>query len=172
MLPFNTYLSPQSPYCCALCPAACCLACCAGNSCLPVFSPVFASCNSCLPEGLVLVQAIGEHLRQRPELLPQTLSTLFEVVLFEDCTNQWSMSRPMLSLILLNEQIYNELKHRIIASQPVSSHCINLLSRCWLLRCSIAHVPYFVVAEAMTDKELVASAAMQHAAHDMFSSRQ
>ncbi len=67
----------------------------------------------------VLMQAIGEHLRQRPELLPQTLSTLFEVVLFEDCTNQWSMSRPMLSLILLNEQIYNELKRRIIASQPV-----------------------------------------------------
>ncbi len=67
----------------------------------------------------VVMQAIGEHLRQRPELLPQTLSTLFEVVLFEDCTNQWSMSRPMLSLILLNEQIYNELKHRIIASQPV-----------------------------------------------------
>lgn len=25
----------------------------------------------------------------------------------------------MLSLILLNEQIYHELKHRIIASQPV-----------------------------------------------------
>jgi hypothetical protein len=44
----------------------------------------------CLP------QAIGEHLRQRPELLPQILSTLFEIVLFEDCTNQWSLSRPML----------------------------------------------------------------------------
>jgi hypothetical protein len=41
-------------------------------------------------------QAIGEHLRQRPELLPQILSTLFEIVLFEDCTNQWSLSRPML----------------------------------------------------------------------------
>ncbi|KAL3148536.1 hypothetical protein ABBQ38_013973 [Trebouxia sp. C0009 RCD-2024] len=63
-------------------------------------------------------QAISEHLRQRPELLPQTLSTLFEIVLFEDCSNQWSLSRPMLSLILLNEQIYHELKHRIIASQP------------------------------------------------------
>ncbi len=70
------------------------------------------------------MQAIGEHLRQRPELLPQTLSTLFEVVLFEDCTNQWSMSRPMLSLILLNEQIYNELKHRIIASQLVRRCCV------------------------------------------------
>ena len=42
------------------------------------------------------LQAIAEHLRQRPELFPQILSTLFEIVLFEDCTNQWSLSRPML----------------------------------------------------------------------------
>jgi len=77
------------------------------------------------------MQAIGEHLRQRPELLPQTLSTLFEVVLFEDCTNQWSMSRPMLSLILLNERIYNELKHRIIASQPVGSLLLSMFWVCY-----------------------------------------
>ena len=49
-------------------------------------------------------QAIGEHLRQRPELFPNILSTLFEIALFENCTNQWSLSRPMLPLILLNEQ--------------------------------------------------------------------
>jgi hypothetical protein len=49
-------------------------------------------------------QAFAEHLRQRPELLPTLLTTLFELVLFEECTNQWSLSRPMLSLILLNEQ--------------------------------------------------------------------
>ena len=42
--------------------------------------------------------------------------TLFEVVLFEECTNQWSLSRPMLSLILINEQIYNDLKVRAVAS--------------------------------------------------------
>ncbi len=36
--------------------------------------------------------------------------TLFEVILFEECGNQWSLSRPMLSLILINEQIYNDLK--------------------------------------------------------------
>ena len=41
-------------------------------------------------------QAIAEHLRQRPELFPQILSTLFEILLFEDCSNQWSLSRPML----------------------------------------------------------------------------
>ncbi|KAI3436525.1 hypothetical protein D9Q98_005942 [Chlorella vulgaris] len=61
--------------------------------------------------------AIAEHLRQRPELLPQILSTLFEIVLFEDCTNQWSLSRPMLSLILVNERIYGQLKQQIVASQ-------------------------------------------------------
>ncbi|KAL4457497.1 hypothetical protein ABPG75_012362 [Micractinium tetrahymenae] len=61
--------------------------------------------------------AIGEHLRQRPELFPQILSTLFEIVLFEDCTNQWSLSRPMLSLILINEPLYGQLKQQIVASQ-------------------------------------------------------
>lgn len=64
-------------------------------------------------------QAIGEHLPRCPDLLPQILTTLFEVVLFEECANQWSMSRPMLSLILLNEQIYSKLQSQIIASQPV-----------------------------------------------------
>ena len=52
-------------------------------------------------------------------LFPELLKTLFEIILFEDCSNQWSLSRPMLSLILVNEQIFNELKGQIIASQPV-----------------------------------------------------
>jgi exportin-7 len=66
--------------------------------------------------------AIADHLRARPNLLTQLLSTLFEIVLFEDCTNQWSLSRPMLSLILINEQVYGELKRRLIASQPQERH--------------------------------------------------
>ena len=127
------------------------------------FFAIYYASNSCLPERSDCVQAIGEHLRQRPELLPQTLSTLFEVVLFEDCTNQWSMSRPMLSLILLNEQIYNELKHRIIASQPVSTHCMHLGSQCCPLKvldCSpLLNLRYLLVALAMTDKGFVASSA-------------
>ncbi len=63
-------------------------------------------------------QNIANHVAQRPELFPQVLKTLFEIVLFEDCTNQWSLSRPMLSLILVNENIYNELKMQIVGSQP------------------------------------------------------
>jgi len=63
-------------------------------------------------------QEIADHVRAAPHLFPEILKTLFEVVLFEECSNQWSLSRPMLSLILINETIYNDLKAQIIASQP------------------------------------------------------
>ena len=53
-----------------------------------------------------------------PQLLPEILRTLFEIVLFEECSNQWSLSRPMLSLILVNESIFNDLKVQIAAGQP------------------------------------------------------
>lgn len=60
-----------------------------------------------------------KHITECPTLFPEILKSLFEIVLFEDCANQWSLSRPMLSLILINEQHFNELKVQIIASQPV-----------------------------------------------------
>lgn len=62
--------------------------------------------------------AMAEHLRQHPDLFPRVLHTLFEIVLFEDCTNQWSLSRPMLSLILVVEPVYAALRQQIVASQP------------------------------------------------------
>lgn len=64
------------------------------------------------------MQAMEQHLRARPELLPAVLTSLFELVLFEDVGNQWSLSRPMLALILVNEDIYLELQRQIIAAQP------------------------------------------------------
>eukprot|EP00268_Persea_americana_P030579 TRINITY_DN2959_c0_g1_i5.p1 TRINITY_DN2959_c0_g1~~TRINITY_DN2959_c0_g1_i5.p1 ORF type:complete len:1000 (-),score=152.22 TRINITY_DN2959_c0_g1_i5:590-3589(-) len=61
---------------------------------------------------------LARHIAERPTLFPEILKTLFEIVLFEDCGNQWSLSRPMLSLILINEQIFSDLKAQILASQP------------------------------------------------------
>ncbi|KAG9454969.1 hypothetical protein H6P81_007873 [Aristolochia fimbriata] len=61
---------------------------------------------------------LGRHIVDCPSLFPEILKTLFEIVLFEDCGNQWSLSRPMLSLILINEQIFSDLKGQILASQP------------------------------------------------------
>ncbi|EPS69108.1 hypothetical protein M569_05657, partial [Genlisea aurea] len=48
---------------------------------------------------------LARHIAECPALLPEMLKTLFEIVLFEDCANQWSLSRAMLCLILISEQV-------------------------------------------------------------------
>jgi len=43
--------------------------------------------------------------QQQPQVFQQMLTNVLNIVIFEDCRNQWSMSRPLLGLILLNEQV-------------------------------------------------------------------
>jgi len=40
------------------------------------------------------------------ELLQNMMSTLMNNILAEDCRNQWSMSRPLLVLILIYEDYF------------------------------------------------------------------
>ncbi|XP_033633482.1 exportin-7-like isoform X2 [Asterias rubens] len=54
-----------------------------------------------------------------PAILQQMLSSVLNIIMFEDCRNQWSMSRPLLGLVLLNEDYFTELRESIINSQPV-----------------------------------------------------
>ena len=63
-------------------------------------------------------EALAGRVAAHPGLFPDVLRTLFDIVLFEDCANQWSLSRPMLSLILVNEAVYNALKAQITAAMP------------------------------------------------------
>ncbi|XLT02208.1 hypothetical protein HN51_051559 [Arachis hypogaea] len=65
---------------------------------------------------------LARHIAECPNLFPEILKTLFEIILFEDCSNQWSLSRPMLSLILISEQIFSDLKVQILSSQPMDQH--------------------------------------------------
>lgn len=58
-------------------------------------------------------------LEMHPEILQQMLSTILNIIMFEDCRNQWSMSRPLLGLILLNEEYFTQLRRQIIESQPI-----------------------------------------------------
>ncbi|KAI4339119.1 hypothetical protein MLD38_024091 [Melastoma candidum] len=62
------------------------------------------------------------HIAECPNLLLEILKTLSELLLFEDCGHQWSLSRPILSLILINEQTFPDLKAQILASQPADQH--------------------------------------------------
>ncbi|KAI8427082.1 hypothetical protein MSG28_014720 [Choristoneura fumiferana] len=57
-------------------------------------------------------------LQQRPEIMQQLLATVLNVIMFEDCCNQWSMSRPLLGLILLNEEQFSRIRAEMIGQQP------------------------------------------------------
>lgn len=67
-----------------------------------------------VPTNDMFLQVLEVH----PEILQQILSTVLNVIMFEDCRNQWSMSRPLLGLILLNEEYFNQMRENIIRSQP------------------------------------------------------
>jgi len=69
---------------------------------------------------LTAIKMVTAHIAQHVELLSSMLTILFKKVLFEDCQNQWSLSRPMLALILLNVQVFNNLKAQLIGTQAVS----------------------------------------------------
>ena len=47
--------------------------------------------------------------QQEPQVFQQVLRNVINIIVFEDCRNQWSMSRPLLGLILLNEQVRVDL---------------------------------------------------------------
>lgn len=56
-----------------------------------------------------LVPLIQVYQRE-PTVFHQLMTTLINIIIFEDCRNQWSMSRPLLGLILLNEDVKLKLK--------------------------------------------------------------
>lgn len=64
-------------------------------------------------------EACLKVLEIHPEILQQMLSTILNIIMFEDCRNQWSMSRPLLGLILLNEDYFQQLRQTVIQSQPL-----------------------------------------------------
>ncbi|XP_066369486.1 uncharacterized protein [Miscanthus floridulus] len=72
---------------------------------------------------------LARHIGEYPNLFPQILKTLFEIMLFEDAGNQWSLSRPILSLIMTSEQMFSELRAHILASQTVDQQ--RRLSQCF-----------------------------------------
>ncbi|MEE6478994.1 hypothetical protein FKM82_012087 [Ascaphus truei] len=63
-------------------------------------------------------QRLLHFMQQNPNVLQQMMSILMNTIIFEDCRNQWSVSRPLLGLILLNEKYFTELRASLVNSQP------------------------------------------------------
>jgi exportin-7 len=57
------------------------------------------------------------HVEQSPDLFSGCLNTIFNMITHVDCANQWSLSRPLLSLIMTNEEAFVQIKARTIQFQ-------------------------------------------------------
>jgi exportin-7 len=62
------------------------------------------------------------HFRQDPDLFARVLNDLFSVALYEECSNQWSMSRPMLPLILVSPGFLDNYKQKLLTSVTADKH--------------------------------------------------
>lgn len=65
------------------------------------------------------VQTCIKLAELKPEILQQMLSTILNIIMFESSNHQWSMSRPLLGLILLNEDYFSQLRQNIVSQQPI-----------------------------------------------------
>ncbi|XP_063086841.1 ran-binding protein 17 isoform X6 [Cavia porcellus] len=74
-------------------------------------------------------QRLLHFMQQNPDVLQQMMSVLMNTIVFEDCRNQWSVSRPLLGLILLNEKCFSELRASLINSQPLPKQ--EVLAQCF-----------------------------------------
>lgn len=61
-------------------------------------------------------RVIEHHLQEHKNLFPRILASLFNVIIFQECGNQWSVSRTMLSLIVTHQSFFEELKKQIATS--------------------------------------------------------
>ena len=61
--------------------------------------------------------SVGQRIEQFRELLSAQISVLFNRVIFEECSLHWSMSRPMLALILAFRPVFDDLRTQFVAAQ-------------------------------------------------------
>uniref|UniRef100_A0A803LT90 Uncharacterized protein n=1 Tax=Chenopodium quinoa TaxID=63459 RepID=A0A803LT90_CHEQI len=76
--------------------------------------------------------SFAKHISDCADIFLDILKTMFEIVLYEDNSSQWGLSRAILSLILISEEMYTKFKTEIVASQPVDQqqrlfHCFDIL---------------------------------------------
>eukprot|EP01102_Stenamoeba_stenopodia_P008964 TRINITY_DN2626_c0_g1_i3.p1 TRINITY_DN2626_c0_g1~~TRINITY_DN2626_c0_g1_i3.p1 ORF type:complete len:560 (+),score=70.72 TRINITY_DN2626_c0_g1_i3:1907-3586(+) len=64
-------------------------------------------------------QMYHQKLMQLAEVFTAMLGILLRLVLFEECNSQWSISRPLLILILLYPKEFESFKEQLIMNQPV-----------------------------------------------------
>jgi len=66
-----------------------------------------------------IARGFNRILQEFPDMFFKLLSQLFQVLVYVDSTNHWSVSRTILNLILINPQRFSALTEEIINAQPI-----------------------------------------------------
>lgn len=63
------------------------------------------------------IQLIRKHVASDPEAMNQIMACLFNALLFSAQSNQWAITRPILSMLLAVESTYTNYQNQIISTQ-------------------------------------------------------
>lgn len=85
--------------------------CCTALDSLLEFQYKSSSKNS--PEAI----SLRKNLEDQPQLYISMLHTFLQMILFEDAPNQYTISRPLLALILIYEPFFEQIKQTLIHAQ-------------------------------------------------------
>ena len=66
--------------------------------------------------------ALKQHISHAPNCFTTFFIMLLNNVMYRDLNTCWSISRPLLSIILANEQTLEEAKRTILQTQPEANH--------------------------------------------------
>ena len=69
---------------------------------------------------LAAANMFQQHLQVDPEMLTRILSNIFHAVVMQNCQRQWSMSRPLLPLMLALPGHYDQMVYAIVQQQSDS----------------------------------------------------
>uniref|UniRef100_A0A7R9U4R6 Importin N-terminal domain-containing protein n=1 Tax=Pinguiococcus pyrenoidosus TaxID=172671 RepID=A0A7R9U4R6_9STRA len=78
------------------------------------------------------VRAFMAHMQASPNILSELMSTLFNQVLFGAPANHWSITRPILSLLLAVPETFENFKTHLVstqASQETRTHLLEALTK-------------------------------------------
>lgn len=67
------------------------------------------------------VRQIQAHIQSDAEILPKLLSTLFNSLLFNTSVNQWPLTRPIFSLMLIDEQAFVAYQTQLLSTQSAEN---------------------------------------------------
>ncbi|KAL8129299.1 hypothetical protein V2J09_018454 [Rumex salicifolius] len=59
---------------------------------------------------------IAKHVSEGHEIFSRILKMIFEMILFQENSSTWSLSKPILSSILMSQEMYAHVKAQILAS--------------------------------------------------------